>query len=185
VKVLGLETSLTYSTEIVLNGEKLPVNLQGRVDKIDLVDDHQVRIIDFKTGKVEQKDLNLLKDATLFETLTSYDSKEKLTQLWFYKVFLLHELQKGKSDHEFINDLKGRALYINPGIISFRNLSAKILHAGLEFESGESVADFMQKSQEVITFWVKELLDPQKRFIMTEDEQKCKYCDFASICRRD
>jgi len=43
----------------------------------------------------------------------------------------------------------------------------------------------MKKSQEVIAFWVRELLDPSQQFTMTDDLQKCKYCDFASICRRD
>lgn len=185
VKVLALETSLTYATEVSIGGEILPVNLQGRVDKIDLVNEHEVRILDFKTGKVVQSDLNVPKDSNLFDTLTSYDSKEKLTQLWFYKVFLLNELQKESSEHDFLNDLKGKSLFINPGIISFRNLKDKVLHASLEFETGESVEQFLQKSNEVIAFWTNELLDPNKVFTLTEDSQKCKYCDFASICRRD
>lgn len=185
VKVLGLETSLSYQTEVETNGERISVNLQGRVDKIDLVNDHEVRIIDFKTGKVQQSDLNLPKNANLFETLTSYDSKDKLTQLWFYKVFVLHELQKESSEFDFIKDLKGKPIYINPGIISFRNLSAKILHANLQFEEGESVSEFMKQSNKVISFWTKELLDTEQPFKQTDDLQKCKYCDFAGFCRRD
>ncbi len=185
VKVLGLETSLSYQTEVEMNGERISVNLQGRVDKIDLVNDHVVRIIDFKTGKVQQSDLNLPKNANLFETLTSYDSKDKLTQLWFYKVFVLHELQKESSEFDFIKDLKGKPVTINPGIISFRNLSAKILHANLQFEEGESMSEFMQQSNKVISFWTNELLDTEQPFKQTDDLQKCKYCDFAGLCRRD
>lgn len=185
VKVLALETSFSYSTEVSIDGENLPVNLQGRVDKIDLVNEQAIRIIDFKTGKVVQSDLNVPKDSSLFDTLTTYDSKEKLTQLWFYKVFLLNELQKVESEHDFINVLKDKNLFINPGIISFRNLKDKVLHATLEFEVGETIEEFLQKSKEVIAFWTKELLDANKAFTMTEDEQKCKYCDFANICRRD
>lgn len=185
VQVLGLETTFDFQTTVEIDGVLLPVKLQGRVDKIDLVNAHEVRIIDFKTGKVEQKDLNLPKDQNLFETLTSYDAKDKLIQLWFYKVFLLHELQKENPTYSFMNKLQGKSLHINPGIISFRNLSAKILHADLQFEAGEDVSNFMKKSQEVIAFWVRELLDPSQQFTMTDDLQKCKYCDFASICRRD
>jgi len=185
VKVLALETSLAYTTEVAIDGEILSVNLQGRVDKIDVVNAHEIRILDFKTGKVVPSDLKVPKDSTLFETLTTYDSKEKLTQLWFYKVFLLNELQKENSAHDFLKDLKGKSLFINPGIISFRNLKDQVLHASLEFETGESVEQFLQKSNEVIAFWTKELLDPNKAFTLTEDEQKCKYCDFAQICRRD
>ncbi len=185
VQVLALETNLGYHTQVQIGEEILPINLQGRVDKIDLVNEYEVRILDFKTGKVENKDLSIPKDSNLFEALTSYDGKEKLTQLWLYKLFLLHELQKDVSKNDFVAQITGNPLIINPGIISFRNLKDQVLHADLEFESGESVTAFFEKSNEVIAFWVKELLDPNQKFSMTSDLQKCKYCDFTRICRRD
>ncbi len=185
VQVIALETSLEYETSIMVGEEQMSIHLQGRVDKIDLVNSHEVRIIDFKTGKVQKADLSVPKDSNLFEALTSYDGKEKLVQLWLYKLFLLYELQKSNSQQSFVEILKERSIFINPGIISFRNLKEQILHANLEFEPGENVHEFMQKSNEVISFWVNELLDPTQKFTKTTDEQKCKYCEFASICRRD
>lgn len=185
VQVLKLEGEFVYDSSILLSDENKQVKLQGRVDKIDLVNQQEVQIIDYKTGKVSKSDLTVPKASNLYENLTSYDAKEKLVQLWFYKVLFLNELQKDQPTYPFIKAMKGKALLVNPGIVSFRNLKERIQHADLTFEPNESVVDFLRKSDEIIAFWTNELLRADQAFSQTQDLQKCKYCDFASICRRD
>jgi len=185
VKILKLEEGFKYQTTVQVGGTNLEVNFQGRTDKLDVVSGTELRIIDFKTGKVDAKDLTYKSAGNLMDALTSYDVKDKLIQLWLYKVFLVDELQKETSDKEFLTPYKKAIQQINPGIISFRNLNEGILNANLEFEAGESREDFLKRSNEVIQFWVNELLNPAISFVQTSEVNKCKYCDFASICRRD
>jgi len=54
--------------------------LRGRLDKVDLLDDSHVRVIDFKTGKAESR------NAILGETKNSTGDKKR--QLDFYKLLL-------------------------------------------------------------------------------------------------
>ncbi|RVU26902.1 PD-(D/E)XK nuclease family protein [Sandaracinomonas limnophila] len=185
IKILKLEEGFKYQTTVQVGGTNLEVNFQGRTDKLDVVSGTELRIIDFKTGKVEGRDLSYKLAGNLLEALTSYEVKDKLIQLWLYKVFLVNELQKETSDKEFLNPYKNAIKSINPGIISFRNLNAGVQQANLEFEEGESREHFLRKSNEVIQFWVNELLRTDVGFVQTDDLNKCKYCDFASICRRD
>ena len=57
IKILALEETL--KTELHFPEIHFPVFLKGNVDRIDLFN-NQLRIIDYKTGKVEQKELDIV-----------------------------------------------------------------------------------------------------------------------------
>ena len=184
VKLLDTEMDLETFVPVNFEGSTFSVKLKGRVDRLDVVDD-VFRIIDYKTGKVETKDLTVGEQG-LLEELTSDDLKGKLLQLWLYK-FLLAQAVSAQEMPVFAG-LDWRSLSIEPGIISFRNLDAGVLSVpklGLWFEEGQNMEGFIVDSKQLIQAWVDKILDRTKPFVKTLDVESCQYCDFKVICHRE
>lgn len=100
IKILALEER--YEEFITIPGLDFPIKLKGTLDRVDEFDG-AVRIIDYKTGKVEAKNVKI----TDWETLiTDYD-KSKAFQLLCYAY--LYSKKHGISD-------------VQAGIISFKKL---------------------------------------------------------------
>jgi len=104
IRILGLEES--FSVEHRLKGMSFPIRLKGIIDRIDEVDG-VLRIIDYKTGKVDPNHLKI-KD---WDLLTKEEKFTKgfqvLTYAYMYKL-------------KFLNEKKEQAL--EGGVISFKNL---------------------------------------------------------------
>jgi ATP-dependent helicase/DNAse subunit B len=184
VKLLDTEMDLETFVPVNFEGSTFSVKLKGRVDRLDVVD-NVYRIIDYKTGKVETKDLTVGEQG-LLEELTSDDLKGKLLQLWLYK-FLLAQAVSVQEMPVFAG-LDWRSLSIEPGIISFRNLDAGVLSVpklGLWFEEGQNMEGFIVDSKQLIQAWVDKILDRTKPFVKTSDVESCQYCDFKVICHRE
>lgn len=105
VQIIALEQ--TY--ERILEDHRLPVPvlIKGNVDRIELRNG-KIRIIDYKTGKVEQKNVTL-KD---WKGLTEDIKNDKIIQILAY-AFMFEKETKG--------------LEMEAGIISFKNLNAGFL----------------------------------------------------------
>ncbi|MCK0161306.1 PD-(D/E)XK nuclease family protein [Allomuricauda sp. F6463D] len=100
IKILALEER--YEEFISVPGLEFPIKLKGTLDRVDAFDG-VIRIIDYKTGKVESKNVKI----TDWETLiTDYD-KSKAFQLLCYAY--LYYKKHGISD-------------VQAGIISFKKL---------------------------------------------------------------
>ncbi|MEQ5792989.1 PD-(D/E)XK nuclease family protein [Muricauda sp. NFXS6] len=101
IKILALEER--YEEFITIPGLDFPIKLKGTLDRVDEFDG-TIRIIDYKTGKVEPKNVKI----TDWETLiTDYD-KSKAFQLLCYAY--LYSKKHGIKD-------------VQAGIISFKKLS--------------------------------------------------------------
>ena len=105
VQILKLEADLSQTIEHATL--PFPVKIAGKVDRIELRNG-KIRIVDYKTGKVEQKNVTL-KDWT---GLTEDIKNEKIIQVLAYAFMYQHEA-KGKE--------------IEAGIISFKNLKSGFL----------------------------------------------------------
>lgn len=104
-KIIGLEKKLNI--EIVLPNSNKPVILKGKLDRIDICDG-VTRIIDYKTGKVEKRHLEIIDWQNLTE---SYDYS-KAFQLLCYS-------------YMFLNQMPTEA--INAGIFSIKNLKEGLM----------------------------------------------------------
>lgn len=186
VQLIATEKKFVTRVFVDCGQENVEVKLTGRVDRLDCVG-NTYRIIDYKTGKVEKKDLKV-SDLGLMDTLTSENFKAKLFQLWFYKFLFAAELGNPSEQHvELFTRISKEGLDIQPGIISFRNLEAQVLHEekGLWFSEGQSLASFQIDSVELIRSWVHRILDPLIPFEKTKDIASCQFCDFKVICHRE
>ncbi|MBP6056042.1 MAG: PD-(D/E)XK nuclease family protein, partial [Cytophagaceae bacterium] len=184
VQLLGTELDLSTMVPVAHEGLGFSVKIKGRVDRLDRVGG-VYRIIDYKTGKVETKDLTIGVPGLMSE-LVSEDLKGKLLQLWLYK-FLLAQAVEQQSNPLFAG-LDWKTLSIEPGIISFRNLGAGVLTVpklGLWFSEGQNMEGFMADSRQVVQAWVDKILDRTKSFEKTTDVESCQFCDFKVICHRE
>lgn len=147
IKVLLLEASL--SCEIEVKSLPFPIKIAGKVDRIE-ERNGTVRIIDYKTGKVDGNSLKIQD----FGDLTSDIKNEKIIQLLCYALmFENHELKQNRE--------------VSAGIVSFKNMKNGFLPFGLgkgkEAElviSTEILEDFKLELEKLIV----EIFNPEIPF---------------------
>ena len=151
IKIIALEKEL--STQVNHPDFPFPVFLSGKVDRIDLVN-NELRIIDYKTGKVEQKQLKL----SDWNELTQDEKYSKAFQVLTYSFMWLCEHPEAQ---------------LEAGIISFKNLKEGFLK--FTSTSGNSEIDGSKIQQEtnrqfepILVSLISEILDPEVPF--TEKE---------------
>jgi CRISPR/Cas system-associated exonuclease Cas4 (RecB family) len=160
-----LEDSITINTSWSGN---LKVNLKGSADRIDRVDD-LTRVIDYKTGKVEQKELKKTPEE-LFNS-DKEEIPEKAFQLYFY-------LLMASKTAEINQDIEN----LRAGIITFRKLSEGFLPL---INEGETTIESITKFRSLLTGLIEEIYDPSIPFERTPFERRCSNCIFKEICNRD
>ncbi|WP_136667325.1 PD-(D/E)XK nuclease family protein [Flavobacterium sp. H122] len=133
VKVIAVETSLKE----VIHDDRLPfpITISGNVDRIEIRNNF-IRIIDYKTGKVEQTSLRI-KD---WNGLTLDIKNEKIIQLLCYALM-------------YQNELGGKEMEV--GIISFKNMKAGFMPFQYQFEKEK----FSIISSEIIENFKSELIN--------------------------
>ena len=111
LKIIDLEVDLSANIEV--EGIDFPIKLIGQADRIDKLDG-VLRIIDYKTGKVEQSSLNLVsKGKNYWDLITKEYKYSKAFQV------LLYGYMYAKT-----NNISFENQEIESGIISFKNLKA-------------------------------------------------------------
>ncbi|PJB13684.1 MAG: hypothetical protein CO119_00420 [Flavobacteriales bacterium CG_4_9_14_3_um_filter_40_17] len=143
-----LQTERTLATKFDLPHFEFPILLKGTVDRIDEVDG-QIRIVDYKTGKVELPNLEIVE----WDRLREDFKYSKAFQVLFYAYLL------DKCDHV--------QLPVKAGIISFKNLSAGFMPFAVKDKTGRGAikehqidADVLKTFESLLTWLLKEIYDP-------------------------
>ena len=150
--------------------------VSGRTDRIDRWNGI-IRVIDYKTGKVETKDLTVPARKSEDDDLSFLKSiPEKALQLLLYEYMYLKENQNIKSEQveATIHGLK----YANT--IEFGLTKAKKDNS-VPFLEDSSFIDDMEAMLKAV---VIEMLDMEIPFTQTHDEKKCRNCDFKVMCKK-
>lgn len=152
IKIVQLEAEL--KTKISIPELDYPLFLGGKVDRIDLYND-QLRIIDYKTGRVLQKEVEVV---NWDELILDY-KHHKAFQVLAYALMIQQEL--GYSQLE-------------AGVISFKNLSGGFLKFAKKAKPGRSqketiiseeiLADFLLQLKKLIL----EICNPAVPFIQKQ-----------------
>ena len=140
------------------------VKLKGFVDRVDSID-NIVRIIDYKTGFVDVKDLKIKEKEQIIE-----DAKyAKLFQLMIYALLFSKEHPENQKK-------------ILPCIISFRNLLQGYLN--IEINNEIHVNSVIHEFEKLLQKLFKEIFDDKKAFTMTLTKENCSFCSYKEICER-
>ncbi|MBK5209955.1 MAG: PD-(D/E)XK nuclease family protein [Flavobacteriaceae bacterium] len=154
LKIIALEKGLF--AEITIEGISFPIKLKGIADRIDELDG-VTRIIDYKTGKVEAKDLKI----TDFSVLGEDYKYTKALQVMLYS-FLFSEENKNQLSKP-----------VEAGIISFKNLNSGFLKMNFSEKRGATDSLISQENTDQFLIElkriIKEILNPEIPFIQNQN----------------
>jgi hypothetical protein len=183
LRIAAQEKPMVATVFVDLPGraKQLPVRILGRADRIDALPDGRRRVVDYKTGLVERRELNLrgtqkpLSPTDTVERLLTESSSgaDKVRQLWLYRFML-------ESDPTHPAPPGSEA-----AILSLRKIDDGLLSAPLDFiTEGTGEADFLQASAVLVSRLALRMLDPAEPIRKTDDLTKCAYCPYTGICAR-
>ncbi len=163
-EIIGLELPVSWTFEGFRFG--------GYIDRIDCISGKKVRIIDYKTGTVTEKDMNVDDDTAeaVAEKLFMADIADRpkiALQLFLYDKYV--ENEKWIAGRRKVN-----VIYPVAGL--FREPVSK-----LERPVCEAFADAVIPRLRAL---LAEMTDPEIPFRRTGRHETCSYCDFRNICGR-
>jgi len=166
----GLEAFEVLGREMPVYGEFHGQRFKGFIDRIDSFAVGQVRIVDYKTGKV-------LKDDEDIHDGNAEDIAEK--------IFARDVAGRPKIAFQFyIYDL----LLKNYELVSGRKIFNSVYSTAQIFKEAPKTVPLNEKFFDKVSERLESLLDemrnPDVPFRRTEDEKICEWCDFKAICGR-
>ena len=154
IKIISIENNL--EVDIPISELSFPVKIKGKVDRVDEYNG-QLRIVDYKTGKVAQSEVELVD----WEEMTLDYKYSKAFQILAYALMMNKEIP--------INNAEA-------GIISFKNLSSGFLKFGKKEKAGARSKDQVITQNTLDTFTVElkrlilEICNPDEPFTEKEIE---------------
>ncbi|RLD45337.1 MAG: hypothetical protein DRI86_05755 [Bacteroidetes bacterium] len=168
LKILGLEEDLKKHINVKIENEEINVLIKGSADRIDLVN-KTIRLIDYKTGAVDPKDLNITKTAKADKWLQMFEGKlDKAFQLMMYAWMYWEQKPPAYLLETSISALKNHSINLPLYLMKEKSISQ------------EHINDFENDLEKLIL----SLFDRSKPFVQRENTRECEYCDYRSICGR-
>lgn len=166
IKIIGKEEELNHKIII----DDITFKLIGKADRVDFEGD-TLRVIDYKTGKVEDKEVAF----TEYDELVDDPKKAKAFQLLMYVYLYL------KMNPQYVG------FDVVAGNFSFKNLKPGLLRVGKKIGRNKkevlkidnNVLGEFEQQLEIILY--KILNDDFKQ---AQDIKSCEWCDYKSICKR-
>jgi ATP-dependent helicase/DNAse subunit B len=142
----------------------------GKIDRIDRVNG-RLRVIDYKTGHTSQSFSTLEK---LFDR--NYGSRNAAAMQTLFYAWLVGE---DYSDEEVMP-----GLYAMKGLFEDQFDPALIMTSLKKEGRIESFSPLKDQFLQLLKEVLQRLFDPTIPFDQRENDNKCGYCDFASLCQR-
>jgi len=157
------ERRLEHSIKIKVENDFVECKIKGFVDRIDQRSG-VVRILDYKTGKVEAKDLKLENIEDVFTNPKYAKLNQLVLYAWLYKC-----------------DKKWNDDKVSSGIIPLKHPLAGLFFAN---EKNDDILkdSLLQEYEENLFNILEELLNPNGSFEPTDDKKQCEYCHYISFC---
>ena len=158
IHILDLEKKMECELEVETIFGTKTVKLKGSADRIDKVG-NTVRILDYKTGFVESKDVGAVIDKLL--------NAPKANQLMFY-AYLYYRNYKSTEIESGIISLRN----LNAGVLSLK-VKAYPLDGGSRPQVIELTEDVFLEYEEMLKEVIREIYSVECKF---EHNEKAKYC---------
>ena len=162
-----LESEGEFEHRLEINNQDFLI--KGTVDRIDEFE-NQIRIIDYKTGKVSKNDVSI----NDYQELIENPNKSKAFQLLVYAYLYL------KNNPQYLDK------EIISGNYSFKNLKDGFLTVSQKVGNQKKDILMTYSVLDEIETIIKEIINKilTEDFKQTEDESVCKYCNYKSVCNR-
>ncbi|MFI3269668.1 MAG: PD-(D/E)XK nuclease family protein [Rikenellaceae bacterium] len=174
-QILGVESDVEIFVD--LDAERR-VRLGGVCDRVDLMSDGSLRIVDYKTGSSHL-------DFAGVDGLFYGEAKDRQSNIFQTLLYSYILRQDGES---------GAIRKVTPSLYYVRSMGGddyspllcnkgdKSVRGGAALEEYEPLHnEFDEALRELLT----ELFDESQPFKQCENIESCDYCDFAKICRRN
>ncbi|MBO7263829.1 MAG: PD-(D/E)XK nuclease family protein [Alistipes sp.] len=169
--IAGLEDSIDYCYPIS-NGRF--VNLSGRADRIDKLNDGTLQIIDYKSGNSKHLIYNSI------DTLFNGKPEERISNIFQTMLYsmMLQKKTGTKTCPSLFFASKMMSEDYSPYIVD------KSLN--VDGDSGEikEYDTISEDYEQELTKVFEEMFNPQVAFTQVENADACKWCDYKKICRR-
>ena len=153
IDIIMLEMKLTKSIEIEVNVTKKLIHFSGLVDRIDKVGDNY-RVIDYKSGKVTDKDVKFKK---LDTPILSFKNCKHAVQLALYCLFFKERFNHFPAEAKIISLVDVKANY------------------NLSIEDG-TTEDVCNSLVDLVTYIITELYETEEVISHNPDSKYCSYC---------
>ena len=169
--LIAAEQTYSRILEIGSGGDHMEIRLGGKIDRVDRLGE-AIRVIDYKTGEANQGFSGI--EALFDASLASRNGAALQTLFYAWLVTADHPgeqvtpglyVMKALYDHSF-----------DPGLSMGRTRQRKKIESFAELEE-----EFVGHLKEAIAA----IFNPEIPYVQTENESKCRYCDFAGICNRN
>lgn len=167
LSLIDLERSLTASVTIPVKGIDTVIYLKGSADRIDKLG-NKIRIIDYKSSI---KDSDKFK-FTNFEDLFTDSQYNKMLQLFMY-AWLVVKNNLAKPEE------------LQPCIIPFKKFEEQPRFITEDIKGGgilNFTTELLEDFEDHLKQKISEIIVSSEPFTQTEDDDKCEYCAYASIC---
>jgi hypothetical protein len=169
-KILSLEEKYEALMPLNINSKSLNVRIGGKIDRIDQFGE-EVRIIDYKTGKLQNEFSSL---ESLFES-----SQNRVSAV--FQIILYSWLYESNSNDSLPIQ---PALYFTRSMFSNNEIDyaiyEKVNRSRTKFNYNERKDEFLQ----LLQLKLQELFDSTVSFSQTSETKLCEYCDYRNICNR-
>ncbi|MCX6227546.1 MAG: PD-(D/E)XK nuclease family protein, partial [Bacteroidia bacterium] len=167
LRILDLEQKFRLEYPIEIDGQKVSVNMNGIIDRIDQVAEG-IRIIDYKTGNCE---LNAKSIDEIFNREAVTRPKE-VFQVLLYCEFYLNQTS---------TTLDLIPCLFRLGRFRGGDNDNRVKVAGKDIVFSEIRDEFNAGFKTIL----EDLFHPDIPFAQSENDQVCRYCPFTGICSRE
>jgi len=165
-----LEEKFTNTVSIELDNGKTDLKLTGNIDRIDELNGNNgyIRVIDYKTGKVNSLSNIPDSNATTEEIIQKLRKSKEILQLSFYNYLL-----RGKNEFKDKTDIRY-------GIVFFKSLSkgTDLIH------KAKDDYNIDKEAENILIKILQDIFDKNKKFTQTENKDNCRNCQYKDICLR-
>ena len=166
--VTGLEQEVAYGFDFESAGRPLRMKFAGIADRIDVLEDGTLRVVDYKTGAPHLEFAGV-------ESLFRGEGKQRLSnilQTLLYAMMLY----------------RTRGADAVPALYYVRAMNRPDYLPTLDDREtglrGAGYTLYAERFEELVGETLAELYDPTVPFRQCEDADTCKFCDFNLICKR-
>lgn len=161
IEIVGLEKELSHGFDVTVGDTSRHVVIKGIADRIDIADGI-LRIIDYKSGRVEPRDLKVTVSEPEWNAVS-----DKWFQLMTYE-WLYYHSHPNNQPHV-------------SGIFPLGHLNSQLLTANWE---GEEIItrQHLDTFDNMLHQLAAELLNPDIPFLANRKSKMCPYCPFNELC---
>ena len=155
------------------------LRIGGRIDRLDMLGDGTIRVVDYKTGSRRLKPLADV-DA-IFQPENIHEHSDYYLQTFVYADIVSRQQSSIVSHHTSdINHHK-----VSPALLFIQHAGADDYNPVLCFGNQriDDVAPYSQHFNELLETKVAEIFSPNIPFTPTHDPKVCRTCPYAQLCR--